>query len=481
MKINYIFKEKIAVILFVLILSFKSYSQQDLTMNLIPVIPQSSYTNPAFKPTPKFYIGFPALSSVYVGLGHTGFAYKDVFHYSPADDSLHFMDDNMISKLAKTNYLTTNINEEILCFGFKARKSYFSFSFTEKANFQFSYPKELIKLLSYGNGQYVGTTADFKGIGVNASLYHELAFGYSRDVKLFNKDFVFGFRYKILRGLANISTEQNNATIGIAQNDFAHTANTNFIINTTLPNFNSSNKSDSSNSNGNGNNGGNDIGQFLKNSNNKGMGLDFGVSCKLNDKWTFGASVLDLGYIKWKTGGIDSVRTYTSNVNNFIFDGIDIVSFFNKNDSNQTKKLTDSLKNIFKIKTTHDNYKAPLGAKFYLTAVYSISKHDKVGMLLHGEILDGTIHPSATVSYNKWFFNMLSASVSYSIENRSYTNVGFGMALNLGAFQIYAVTDNFYCLFDPEDTKTININFGLNFIFGYKEKKPSQSLYQDTP
>ena len=102
-------------------------------------------------------------------------------------------------------------------------------------------------------------------------------------------------------------------------------------------------------------------------------------------------------------------------------------------------------------------------------------------MLLHGEILDGTIHPSATVSYNKWFFNMLSASISYSVENRSYTNVGFGMALNLGSFQIYAVTDNFYCLIDPEGTKTININFGMNFIFGYKEKKPSQSLYQDTP
>ena len=132
MKTTYIFKEKAVVILFAMIFSFNAYSQQDLTINLIPVIPQSSYTNPAFKPIPKWYIGFPALSSVYIGIGHTGFAYKDVFHYSPVDDSLHFMDGNMISKLAKTNYLTTNINEEFFCFGFKARKSYFSFSFSRR-------------------------------------------------------------------------------------------------------------------------------------------------------------------------------------------------------------------------------------------------------------------------------------------------------------------------------------------------------------
>ena len=125
MKINYIFKEKIAVILFVLILSFKSYSQQDLTMNLIPVIPQSSYTNPAFKPTPKFYIGFPALSSVYVGLGHTGFAYKDVFHYSPADDSLHFMDDNMI-RLMKKFYVSGLKQEKVISVSALPKKQIFN-------------------------------------------------------------------------------------------------------------------------------------------------------------------------------------------------------------------------------------------------------------------------------------------------------------------------------------------------------------------
>jgi hypothetical protein len=101
--------------------------------------------------------------------------------------------------------------------------------------------------------------------------------------------------------------------------------------------------------------------------------------------------------------------------------------------------------------------------------------------MLRNEMLNGASHPSATVSYNKWFFNALSASVSYSMVNRSYMNLGFGMALNMGAFQMYAITDNFYCLFYPERSRTVNVHFGFNFIFGYKEKKPTESLFEDTP
>jgi hypothetical protein len=181
-----------------------AYSQQDLTINTMPIIPQSSYTNPAFQPIPTTYIGFPALSSVYFGFCNTGFKYKDLFHYNTAEDSLNLTMGNMISKLAKVNYLSANLDEELFAFGFRAGKGYFDFSYGVKANFQFAYPRDLIKLAWQGNGQFVGNQADFSGIGINASLYKELALGYSRQVKIDNENFTVGGRIKILSGLANI-------------------------------------------------------------------------------------------------------------------------------------------------------------------------------------------------------------------------------------------------------------------------------------
>jgi hypothetical protein len=484
MNIKNTYRKKFALFFFALIFTINAYSQQDLTINLMPIIPQSSYTNPAFQPIPKFYIGFPALSSVYLGINHSGFAYNDLFHYNTVEDSLNLTMGNMISKLAKVNYLSANLDEELLAFGFRAGKGYFNFSFGVKANFQFSYPRDLIKLAWQGNGQFVGNQADFSGIGINASLYEELALGYSREVKIFNQNFTIGGRVKILDGLMNIYTPTSVATWGINQGDFGYTTNTNFKLDMDLPSSTIEGVDSMGSKTYNGGNSSISASNFLFNPSTLGLGLDLGASYKMNDKWTFGASVLDLGYINWKAGGGSNVGNYSSNVNNFTFDGIDVSQFLGASDSVQKVKETnyeDSLKNIFKIKSSHNSYKAPLGTKFYLTAEYSLNRHNDVGLLFRGETLNGTLHPSETVSCNKWFGNMFSASLSYSIENRSYNNVGIGMALNLGPWQIYLLTDNFNCLFNPEGTKTINIHCGMNFIFGYREVKPNSTMYRDSP
>jgi hypothetical protein len=479
------YKEKAAVFFFALIFSVNAYSQQDLTINTMPIIPQSSYTNPAFQPVPTSYVGFPLLSSFYLGINHSGFAYKDLFHYSNVDDSLHLMVGNMISKLAKTNYLSFNLYEELFGMGFKTdSKGYFNFSYGIKVNFQLSYPRDLIKVLWLGNGPFVGgAPADFSGLGINASLYKELAFGYSRNVKIANEDFTIGGRLKILHGITNIYTKVNNTSwgTGTAEDNFQYILNNTYQVNMTLPNSASESLDSSGSKTYNGSDNKFDPAQFITNQSNLGLGVDLGASYKMNKYWTFGFSVLDLGYINWKTGGGSSVRNVTNNMYGLIFDGADLAQFIGPDSvvKNKETHYEDSLSNPFKDKTTKNSYRTPLGTKFYLTAEYSLTRHDVAGLLFRGEMQNGILHPSATISYNKWVCNLLSASVSYSMENRSYNNVGLGIALNLGAWQIYALSDNFYCLFNPEAVKTINLHFGMNFIFGYKETKPNASLYRD--
>jgi hypothetical protein len=476
---------KVCLVAFLILSGYAhmSFSQMDNTIHLLPIIPQSVYTNPAFKPKAKFFMGCPALSSLYIGIAHTGFNYHDLINRR-SDDSLEITMDNVISKLANTNFLSVNLNEELFAMGFKARKSYITFSVTEKASFRFGYPKDLIALAWKGNGQFVGKTLDLSGIGVNGSLYNEIALGYMRDVRIRTKTVTIGARFKYLQGMANIWTQKNDITVDIDEEDFAHTAHTDFIMNICVPeglgiNLDSINSGDSTSGNDDF-----DPKQYLLHNPNKGLGIDLGAYYKLNKSFSFGASFLDIGYINWGKGEGAEVRNYTSNVESFKFDGIDINQFFNEEDSviqDQFNDIGDSIVDIFKISTTKNSYKAPLPAKMYLTAIYTITKHDKVGLLMRGEFFNRHMYPSFTVSYNKWFGRMLSAAVSYSVMNRSYLNLGFAMAMNLGPFQGYVSTDNFYCLLDPESTKTINIHFGLNLIIGYKDVKPNYSLFRIIP
>jgi len=79
---------------------------------------------------------------------------------------------------------------------------------------------------------------------------------------------------------------------------------------------------------------------------------------------------------------------------------------------------------------------------------------------------DRKIHESFTISANlspaKWF----SASLSYSMMNRSYNNVGLGIAIKGGPIQFYIVTDNINTLIMPKSAKSFNLIFGLNLAIG---------------
>ena len=289
---------KITLIFFVLFYIGNTFAQQDVTIHLMPIIPQSNYTNPAFLPTAKVHVGFPLLSSVYFGLSHNGFTYKDLIKRLP-NDSLELTMNNVIDKLGKKNYISANIMDEIISFGFKLKKNYFNFSLTEKLSFRFGYPRDLLSFLWKGNGQFVGETADFSGIGVNATHYREYALGFNREIipKL-----TIGLRAKFLQGLFNVSTKKSDIAIEINENDFAHSINTDFLVNVSLP----ENAKDPLDTNKNTSSNDFDPAKYLTNMKNKGYAFDIGASYKFKEKITFAASLIDFGFIHW-----------TSNVYNY--------------------------------------------------------------------------------------------------------------------------------------------------------------------
>ncbi|HET6228388.1 MAG TPA: DUF5723 family protein, partial [Bacteroidia bacterium] len=203
---------------------------------------------------------------------------------------------------------------------------------------------------------------------------------------------------------------------------------------------------------------------------NSGFGIDLGAAYKVTEKWSLSASVLDLGFINWK----DNPTNYVSHDQNahFTYNGFELNQLINGDSSNTKdigKTLGDSLSKIFKIDTLHKSYKTNLSSQIYLGANYSLTEKSTAGVILYGQVFDKKVHPGLAFSYNHQLAKWINASATYSMYNKSYTNLGLGVALKGGPVQFYIVTDNLLGMIFPQNTKSIQIHFGINLLFGKKE------------
>ncbi len=62
-----------------------------------------------------------------------------------------------------------------------------------------------------------------------------------------------------------------------------------------------------------------------------------------------------------------------------------------------------------------------------------------LGGLIQSEFYKGSVRPSLTVSANYILSKCLGVAASYSVINRSYTNLGVGININSRNIKIYVV------------------------------------------
>lgn len=447
----------IAFLLFNLFIN-KLSAQQNLTMYNMEAVPQRLYVNPAFMPTAsRIYIGLPLISSEYINFSNSGFKYSDLVKHR--GDSLYVDYDNMLSKLSANNYFSAAIQPDLLSFGFKLKKNYFSFNATEKLNFRFRYPKSFMEFIWKGNGGLLGEEVKLN-FGVNFSHYREYAIGFSREI---NEKLTVGGKLKYLYGMENVWTERADISLTTDPAYYAITAKSDIRINTSGLDSSSTENIV--------------IKDYMFKRKNRGFGIDLGGSYKYNEKLTLSASMIDLGYIKWKNG----VNNYVSADPNgeFTYQGMDLNQLLNNDSTNNTAEvMTDSLKKAFKINTVHESYTTKLSTQLYLGGNYNITEKINTGVVLYGQIFDKTIHPGLALSYNQKVAKWLNFSVSYSMYNRSYNNVGLGFSLN-GPVQFYVVSDNLLGAIFPQNTKNLHINFGFNILIGRRSSDKDKDGVSD--
>lgn len=430
-------------------------AQVETTSYLMNALPQYVNSNPAFVPKYKFTLGLPVISSFQASYTNNGFNYNDLVK---KENGKYVADLSTWAKnLPSKNYVGTSFQTDLFRLGIRINaKMYFTLSSTLKGNGRAMIPKEMASLLVNGTSPYIGQTITMSP-EIQLNSYLENAIGASIQV---TDELRVGGRIKILNGLVSAKTE--TSAFGLSLNDtYQITATGNLRVSSSgLYNFTDSNFSFE-----------NEYRNYFKNT---GWGVDLGATYKLMDKITLAASLVDIGQINWK----NNLYEYSLTNASYTFDGIQIDQLLDGNSSYFDAQM-DSLEKEFDIQEVQGNsFRTPLPGKIYMSGSFDVTKSFTVGALLYGEKYQGRFETGWSALLNKNFGRVLSTSVSYTISNRSFNNLGAGVSFNFAPFQLYVVGDNLLRL--PlsvaahqnvnsfiNSTQVFTLRAGLNIVWGW--------------
>lgn len=428
-----------------------SWAQQNFTMYSMTKMGQSHYENPAYRANGKVYIGI-ALGSHSFGVNHSGFTFNRVVVPRKYDDSL-VLDQNALKKaLWKRNYIATDIRNELFGLGINIKKNYFSLAITNRTSVNVIYPKDLIVLALEGNGKsFLGERASLDGLGAKIDGYVEYALGYNREI---NEKLRVGGRLKLLSGYANFTTRKSKLGLTTDEETFDLTIDGKFK-------FQSSG-----------------VGGFLDSTNNDpfdfqtpfnfknfGISLDLGGTYNITDKIGVSASLLDFGFIRWKT----QTASYETDNLDFRFEGVDVKQYLNDS-TDYLNRILDTLISKVDNDITNEAYTSTLSSRFYLGATYKVTDWFTAGVTSYNQILNNRLRTSLILSGTIQLKNWLGFTANYSIYGRSMANIGLGLTLRGGPIQFYVMTDNILGI-NYLGAKNIHASFGINLLIGKLDKK----------
>ncbi|MCT4646651.1 MAG: DUF5723 family protein [Carboxylicivirga sp.] len=437
---------------------------QDNSLMFTKGIPQSTQLNAAFRPVKKWYLAMPALGSIQLNGSHTGFSWDDIIRKGTGiqRDSLIVDLDYAAGQMQDNNLFATEASIQVLGFGFAVKEWFFTFDINHKLKAKVNYPLSLMDL-RYGNWNYDESKPinhSFSDLYVNGLDYHEVAIGAS---KFINDRLTLGMRVKYVMGVANVQSEHFNMDIETFE-DGSMRIMSDASFRTNIPldlKYDEDGYVDDLDVS-------DDAEDMLTSTKNTGWGFDFGATYQVTDKLLLGAAVNDLGFIKWKDG---TSRLYTKGT--FDYDGVDVSDEItgDEGDEDYLEDLADDFEETFRLSDDQSSYNTGLMGNFNVSADYQLKKWLNFGVVSKNYIVDDKLVPQLTVATGLQAGRFLSTAFTYSYMKNAPANFGAGMRMNLGAFQIYGVTDNLGSFLNPSSAKYVNARFGINFVFNGKRER----------
>ncbi|WP_430812338.1 MULTISPECIES: DUF5723 family protein [unclassified Carboxylicivirga] len=455
-------KQRSHIIILMLLMSRLLVAQQNLTLFLMHDVPQAGFVNPAVSGSMPWIIGVPALASIHASYANSAFSMDEGLRYDAAVDSFYLNFDAVVNGFNSTETVMSSIHYTPLFVGFWVKENWVSISLSEKVTSFNTIPREAARLAWYGNTPFVGREASLDGLRANAYHYRDYALGLARNM---SARWSIGLRAHLLWGKGAVYTPRTQGGISTNANNFGLLINLDSRVHSSLPievGMDAEGyvdhidwKEDI------------DWKDYLMNRRNMGVSFDLGFIYRYDDKTTFSGSLLNLGFIAWKT----SLNTFVSS-GTFAFTGTDSSTDFNGGD--YAEALADSLRGQFLPSPNSERFTTRLAPEIYLGATRKLRPHLNAGTVFYGRILRNKLVPAFTLSVNTLEYKTLNASLSYTAINGDYLNIGAGIGLALGMFHLHAVADNVPGLFRLEKQRNLSLRLGLSIVpvrNGEKEEK----------
>lgn len=470
-------KPTIPAVLLVFLLLLTKVSAQDNTMYMLHQLPQANMLNPAVDFPCDFYIELPILSSTKFAYNNSTFTYKEILRQGTGSrqDSLVINYDVLGQNAKRNNYIHLELENVILGAGFHIKDYFISARIYHTFHGLLRYQKDFVGLKDGNWDSNIDRPVNFnlKGNDINEISYWGISVAASKE---FKPGLRLGTRLSYLKGSSNFNTKQSDLDIITTEQPVTVDIQTNYEIDASVP-LNYTRDIDGRITNIEP-----QFGDFVSNfifNSNRGVSVDFGAVYEYNDKITLAASILDVGFIRWKTNG---VKLTADGHINFIGEDLEQYTLPNQN-TDLVQVLRDTITDSFRYNDSPNSYFSILPIKAFAGGTYQINDIFKAG--LTGKIFyyKKTTIPSLTGSINVEPLRFLNLTASVSYANRSIKNIGFATIIGNKNFNFYFVSDMFPINYAqdaqsgmllPINSRSFNFRFGFNLMFGCGNEKNSR-------
>lgn len=362
--------------------------------------------------------------------------------------------DEFLSNVDDNNKFNQELKMQVFGFGKRTRRGFNVFEINIREQINLNLPGSILHLAKEG---LQNKTYDISDAGAHADAFVELAFGRAQKI---NDKLTVGAKVKLLLGAGNIDLELNKAYL-TAGADGRYTAEVDGEFHGNIKGMELKTKANSK--------------EFDKADVNDpslggwGLAVDLGATYKLNDDWTFSASVLDFGFINWNT----DVVARAKGINTLDMNDFEYVS--GKHGLNRGDESLDdafeSFKDVYKLNVEGDQGSRTkmLAATLNFGAEYTAPFYEKLtfGLLnttrIHGVYSWTDFRLSANVAPVKSF----SAGLNFSAGTFG-TGVGLALDYHPKGFGIFLAMDHMLGSMSKEGiplNSNAEISMGINFPF----------------
>ena len=189
---------------------------------------------------------------------------------------------------------------------------------------------------------------------------------------------------------------------------------------------------------------------------NIGAGLDFGAHWKINEYLSAAVSVNDLGFINWKTDPENHLLQDTT----FRFEGVELQEIDNFG------AALDSLLDKFQDTTINESFISGLNTRAFGSMFLQLTPEDMFSATIAGYLVQDQLKMQYALGYTRKVGEILKASVNVIRTPQQGFDVGVGLAATFGPVQMYMSSDKLAKIWNVPETKSVDLRFGINFVFG---------------